>query len=160
MAIESLPSVARRVLAVARPLLIAAVGAMIAGWAAALLLDGLERFADSALIVRARVKTWPGKHWRVGRAYNERIKRAFDEAGIEIPTLVVTEIGSSPVGMLRSASASRTVSANSAASRGSEIASTAANSSPPVRAKTARCGSSDRQTSANSSSTRSPVVCP
>lgn len=39
---ESLPSVARRVLAVARPLLIAAVGAMIAGWAAVLLLDGLD----------------------------------------------------------------------------------------------------------------------
>lgn len=39
---ENLPSVARRVLAVARPLLIAAVGAMIAGWAAVLLLDGLD----------------------------------------------------------------------------------------------------------------------
>ncbi len=39
---ESLPSAARRVLAVARPLLIAAVGAMIAGWAAVLLLDGLD----------------------------------------------------------------------------------------------------------------------
>jgi TRAP-type C4-dicarboxylate transport system permease small subunit len=39
---ESLPSAARLVLAVARPLLIAAVGAMIAGWGAVLLLDGLD----------------------------------------------------------------------------------------------------------------------
>ena len=43
------------------------------------------RFADSALIVRARVKTWPGRQWGVGRALNARIKAAFDAAGIEIP---------------------------------------------------------------------------
>jgi moderate conductance mechanosensitive channel len=48
-------------------------------------IDGLDRFADSALVVRARVKTWPGKQWRVGRSYNQRIKEAFDAAGIEIP---------------------------------------------------------------------------
>lgn len=48
-------------------------------------IDGLDRFADSSLVIRARVKTWPGKQWGVGRAYNLRIKRAFDEAGIEIP---------------------------------------------------------------------------
>jgi moderate conductance mechanosensitive channel len=48
-------------------------------------IDGLDRFADSALVVRARVKTWPGKQWRVGRSYNQRIKQAFDAAGIEIP---------------------------------------------------------------------------
>ncbi|PPJ41431.1 MULTISPECIES: TRAP transporter small permease [unclassified Pseudoxanthomonas] len=39
---ESLPAAGRRLLAVARPLLIAAVGAMVAGWAAVLLLDGLD----------------------------------------------------------------------------------------------------------------------
>lgn len=48
-------------------------------------IDGLDRFADSALVIRARVKTWPGKQWRVGRSYNQRIKQAFDAAGIEIP---------------------------------------------------------------------------
>lgn len=48
-------------------------------------IDGLDRFADSALVIRARVKTWPGKQWRVGRSYNQRIKEAFDAAGIEIP---------------------------------------------------------------------------
>ena len=48
-------------------------------------IDGLDRFADSALIVRARVKTWPGRQWGVGRALNARIKAAFDAAGIDIP---------------------------------------------------------------------------
>jgi small conductance mechanosensitive channel len=46
---------------------------------------GLDRFGDFALVVRARVKTRPGRQWRVGRIYNERIKVAFDRAGIEIP---------------------------------------------------------------------------
>jgi small conductance mechanosensitive channel len=46
---------------------------------------GLDRFGDFALVVRARVKTRPGRQWRIGRIYNERIKVAFDRAGIEIP---------------------------------------------------------------------------
>lgn len=39
---ESLPPLARLVLSIARPLLIAAVGAMIAGWGGVLLIDGLD----------------------------------------------------------------------------------------------------------------------
>jgi TRAP-type C4-dicarboxylate transport system permease small subunit len=39
---EHLPPAARRVLDLARPLLMAAVGALIAGWAGVLLLDGLD----------------------------------------------------------------------------------------------------------------------
>lgn len=46
---------------------------------------GLDQFADSAIVVRARIKTAPGKQWGVGRAYNGIIKRIFDERGIEIP---------------------------------------------------------------------------
>lgn len=46
---------------------------------------GLDRFGDFALVVRARIKTRPGRQWRIGRLYNERIKLAFDRAGIEIP---------------------------------------------------------------------------
>jgi len=46
---------------------------------------GLDRFGDFALVVRARVKTRPGRQWRIGRIYNARIKAAFDAAGIEIP---------------------------------------------------------------------------
>lgn len=46
---------------------------------------GLNSFADSALIVRARIKTVPGVQWAVGRAYNARVKGLFDARGIEIP---------------------------------------------------------------------------
>ncbi|GBD42697.1 Moderate conductance mechanosensitive channel YbiO [bacterium HR40] len=46
---------------------------------------GLDRFADSAVVVRARIKTRPGEQWRVGREFNRRLKKRFDELGIEIP---------------------------------------------------------------------------
>jgi small-conductance mechanosensitive channel len=46
---------------------------------------GIERFADSAVILRGRIRTLPGKQWGVGRAYNEVVKRIFDARGIEIP---------------------------------------------------------------------------
>jgi small conductance mechanosensitive channel len=46
---------------------------------------GVERFADSAVVVRGRIKTLPGQQWGVGRAYNGLIKEVFDERGIEIP---------------------------------------------------------------------------
>lgn len=46
---------------------------------------GVDRFADSAVIIKARLKTLPLKQWLVGREYNRRMKIAFDKAGIEIP---------------------------------------------------------------------------
>lgn len=46
---------------------------------------GVNALADSAVIVRCRIKTLPGKQWATGRAYNEIIKEIFDERGIEIP---------------------------------------------------------------------------
>ncbi|WP_374444162.1 mechanosensitive ion channel domain-containing protein [Stella sp.] len=46
---------------------------------------GVERFADSAIVVRARIRTPPGKQWSVSREFNRRMKLAFDQAGIEIP---------------------------------------------------------------------------
>ncbi len=46
---------------------------------------GVEKFDDSAVIVRARIKTLPIKQWEVGRAFNLAIKKKFDEKGIEIP---------------------------------------------------------------------------
>jgi small conductance mechanosensitive channel len=48
-------------------------------------MQGVTEFADSAVIVRARIKTLPGSQWAVGRAYNECVKRVFDRRGIEIP---------------------------------------------------------------------------
>ncbi|WP_343869889.1 mechanosensitive ion channel family protein, partial [Caenispirillum bisanense] len=46
---------------------------------------GVDRFADSAVIVRFRIKTLPIKQWSTGREFNRRMKKKFDELGIEIP---------------------------------------------------------------------------
>ena len=46
---------------------------------------GIENFADSAVTIRARIKTKPLEQWKVGREYRRRIKKAFDAQGIEIP---------------------------------------------------------------------------
>jgi len=46
---------------------------------------GLDQFADSAVIIKARIKTRPIRQWAVKRDYNLRLKRRFDAEGIEIP---------------------------------------------------------------------------
>ena len=46
---------------------------------------GVENFADSAVTVRARIKTKPLEQWNIGREYRRRLKKAFDAQGIEIP---------------------------------------------------------------------------
>jgi len=46
---------------------------------------GVDQFADSAVIIKARFKTKPIEQWAVGREYRRRLKKAFDEQGIEIP---------------------------------------------------------------------------
>jgi small conductance mechanosensitive channel len=46
---------------------------------------GVDSFADSAVIIKARIKTKPSRQWAVGRAMNRRIRLRFDEEGIEIP---------------------------------------------------------------------------
>lgn len=48
-------------------------------------IQGVERLADSAVILRARIKTQPGEQWNVKREYLRRLKNAFDAGGIEIP---------------------------------------------------------------------------
>lgn len=46
---------------------------------------GVDAFAESAVVIKARIKTKPAQQWSVGREYNRRLKKAFDEKGIEIP---------------------------------------------------------------------------
>ena len=46
---------------------------------------GVDAFADSSVVIKARVKTRPIKQWAVGREFNRRIKIKFDEKGVEIP---------------------------------------------------------------------------
>lgn len=46
---------------------------------------GLDKFGDSAVIIKARFKTKTGQQWTVGREYRKRLKVAFDAKNIEIP---------------------------------------------------------------------------
>lgn len=46
---------------------------------------GVERFEDSAVVIRLMVKTLPLKQFEVMRELRRRIKNRFDERGIEIP---------------------------------------------------------------------------
>lgn len=46
---------------------------------------GITSFADSAVIIRCRLKTRPGNQWGISREFNRRIKLRFDELNIEIP---------------------------------------------------------------------------
>jgi hypothetical protein len=45
----------------------------------------VDSFDDSAVIIKARITTQPIKQWTVGREFNRRMKKRFDELGIEIP---------------------------------------------------------------------------
>jgi moderate conductance mechanosensitive channel len=46
---------------------------------------GVDKFAESAVIIKGRIKTKPIRQWMVGREFLRRIKHAFDQNGIEIP---------------------------------------------------------------------------
>lgn len=46
---------------------------------------GLDNFADSAVVIKGRLKTRPIQQWAVGREFRRRLKYAFDARGIEIP---------------------------------------------------------------------------
>jgi len=46
---------------------------------------GVERWADSAVILRCRIKVVAIEQWNVKREFLHRLKKAFDARGIEIP---------------------------------------------------------------------------
>ena len=46
---------------------------------------GLQSFDDSAIVIRARIRTKPMRQWDVGREYRRRLKIEFDKLNIEIP---------------------------------------------------------------------------
>ncbi|MHC4518860.1 MAG: hypothetical protein ACYTAS_09755 [Planctomycetota bacterium] len=46
---------------------------------------GLDPFADSTVIVKARTKTKPIGQWAVGRELNRRLRKRCDAKDIEIP---------------------------------------------------------------------------
>jgi small conductance mechanosensitive channel len=59
-------------------------------------MHGVTNFGASSIDIRARIKTTPGDQWSVGRAYNEIIKKVFDERNIEIPFPQVTYHAATP----------------------------------------------------------------
>ncbi len=46
---------------------------------------GVEKFIDTAWVLRVRMKTQPASRWSVGRELNRRVKLRFDELAIESP---------------------------------------------------------------------------
>lgn len=48
-------------------------------------LFGVDKFGDSAVFIKGRLKTTPIKQWELGREFLRRIKKAFDDQGVEIP---------------------------------------------------------------------------
>ncbi len=46
---------------------------------------GVDSFGDSSVNIRMFFKTLPIKQWDVAREFRKRVKKAFDERGIEIP---------------------------------------------------------------------------
>lgn len=46
---------------------------------------GVNKFADSAVEIKGRIKTKPIQQWKTGREFLRRVKYCFDENNIEIP---------------------------------------------------------------------------
>lgn len=46
---------------------------------------GVQELADSAVVIRCRFRTLPMWQWAVAREFRRRMKRRFDQLGIEIP---------------------------------------------------------------------------
>ena len=46
---------------------------------------GVDKFNNSAVIIKGRIKTRPIRQWEVGREFLRRVKLAFDAGNIEIP---------------------------------------------------------------------------
>ena len=51
---------------------------------------GLDKFEDSAIVIKGRIPTFHKQQWMVRREFNRRIKIAFDKNGIEIPFPQIT----------------------------------------------------------------------
>ena len=46
---------------------------------------GVDAFRDWSLVLKMRIKTVPTKQWDVGREFRKRLRRRFNEEGIEVP---------------------------------------------------------------------------
>jgi small conductance mechanosensitive channel len=57
---------------------------------------GLDTFADNGFIIKARIKTRAMSQWDVMRAFNLRLKRAFDEEGMLFPGMMAASAARDP----------------------------------------------------------------
>jgi len=48
-------------------------------------IQGIDKLTDAGMVMRARIKTLPGRQWVVGREFNRRIAQAFAAAGVPAP---------------------------------------------------------------------------
>jgi small conductance mechanosensitive channel len=78
---------------------------------------GLDRFTDTAMVIRARIKAAPPRQLEMAREFNRLVKKTFDRRGIEMASvnqlnyvtqLVDQEKSASPLASASSASTSRT----------------------------------------------------
>lgn len=46
---------------------------------------GVDKFGESSVVIKGRIKTKPIRQWEVGREFLRRVKLAFDRHNIEIP---------------------------------------------------------------------------
>jgi len=46
---------------------------------------GVDAFGDWSMVLKMRIKTVPLKQWEVGREFRKRLRRRFDQEGIQIP---------------------------------------------------------------------------
>ncbi len=58
---------------------------------------GIEKFIDTAWVLRVRMKTQPASRWSVGRELNRRIKLRFDELAIESPLTSYRALSAPPI---------------------------------------------------------------
>jgi moderate conductance mechanosensitive channel len=59
---------------------------------------GVDRFTDTAVVIKARFKTRPLRQWDVAREFNRRIKNRFDELGIAFPASPAPSTGADKEG--------------------------------------------------------------
>lgn len=59
-------------------------------------ISGVDRLVDANIVLKGRIKTLPGKQWGVQRAYLMRILKAFEAAGIAMPTRTMTLVQAPP----------------------------------------------------------------
>ena len=70
---------------------------------------GVDKFADSAVVIKGRVRTKVGQQWVVGREANRRIKKIFDAEGIEIPFPQMTLSATNPVPFMLNAAGEQAI---------------------------------------------------